>query len=1002
MPIATGSSSANRSFEEASSRGQIPTDEDIGRQLDRILEHPLFQKSHRLAAFLRFTVQTSLAGKADQLKEQVIGSEVFGRGDGYNPQEDPVVRIMAGRVRSKLAEYYLSDGQSDSVLIELPRGGYVPRATRRQAGSPANPVIEEQPRGKKAVRHIVGRDRQLEILSEALASARAGTGSVIAVSGDAGLGKTALIEDFLSAIEVDSGTVCIGRGRCSERLAETDAFVPILQWLDELRRGDCGENVVQTMRESAPTWYRELSSASDGTSSSKENNPVSNERMRRELLHLVQRLSASRPLLLFLDDMHWADASTCDLLAYLGPHIGAMRVLVLTAHRPATALANHNPFLALKHDLERREVCHEMPLSFLAQNDVAAYIASQFPANRFPGDFARVVHERTEGNPFFMSDLLRFLKDSGHLERDDRQWRLGQPLAEIGRMIPVGAQSMIRLKIQQIGEEDRRILLCAALQGWEFDSEVIVRVLELDPVDVEERLQELDTMHRFVQLVGEQEFPNGAFSLRYRFVHVFYQNALQASLAPSRRATHSLAIANTLIALTGRASTVIAADLAILFETSRDHANAVRFFLLAARNAGRVSAFPEAANLCERGLRCLQQLPESRERNSQELMLSLNHGIALMSTRGYASPEAERTHRRSRELCIELGDRRRLSRVLWGLHTCEANAGNLTAAHEIALEMRSAADSSSDRQLIVESLHALGTTLAFMGRLPEARAALQRIFELLPADQHEFPGEIYVLDPCVTSLSMLARLLEMMGLLRESMEWANHAVDRATRLAHPQSISYAKFWVGWIHHIRGNHEEARSHLDATMAMSLARGIPQIMEWARVVRGSELAHLGQVEEGIAAIRASMQNQSTMRSTLEHAYCLTLLAEAMGKAERYQEAVCLCGEALEFSARTGGRSYDPETRRIRGEMLLKAGGEAYREQALSEFESAIAIARETQCRALELRAAVSYARLCSGLGEPSRGRPVLAAAVDFFDPAMDTGYLNEARLLLAALA
>jgi predicted ATPase len=170
---------------------------------------------------------------------------------------------------------------------------------------------------------------------------------------------------------------------------------------------------------------------------------------------------------------------------------------------------------------------------------------------------------------------------------------------------------MIRLKIDQLSNENRQILLCAAVEGLQFDSAVIAQVLSLDAAEVEERLQELDSAHNFVSIVAEQQFANRVFSVRYRFVHVFYQNALCALLAPSRRAAYRTVIARTLVDFSGDRSCEMAAGLALLFESGRDYSNASRYFLHAARNAAHVFASPEAVILCERGLRATSSLPES-------------------------------------------------------------------------------------------------------------------------------------------------------------------------------------------------------------------------------------------------------------------------------------------------------------------------------------------------------------------------------------------------------
>src|SRR5262249_35209369 len=151
---------------------------------------------------------------------------------------------------------------------------------------------------------------------------------------------------------------------------------------------------------------------------------------------------------------------------------------------------------------------------------------------------------------------------------------------------------------------------------------------------------------------------------------------------------------------------------------------------------------------------------------------TLTLGMSLMVTRGYADPEVERVHRRSRELCLNLNDNRRLLSALWSLHTFHVNGGELTRALAVAREMRDVADALSNPNAVIESLHALGTTLAFMGRLLEARETLERIFANYDVGQHQFHGSMYVMDPCVTSLSMLARLLAFLGSLDQAVQKA--------------------------------------------------------------------------------------------------------------------------------------------------------------------------------------------------------------------------------------
>jgi hypothetical protein len=513
------------------------TDGRVQQQLEQILADSLFRKSQQLSSFLRYVVETALSGKVDRLKELVIGAEVFRRGDSFDPQTDNVVRVNANRLRSKLAEYYVGSGHLDPLVIELPRGGYVP-VFKHLCGSHHIPVSDSQFRA----RTTVGREREMGQLHAALATTISGAGSMVTLSGDAGIGKTSLVEDFLSGIPPHATWIAHGRG--SERLGKTDTFVIIFECLDGLVRGESAEDVARLMRTEAPAWFAQI--VSNGYSagvSAREAGAVPHERMRREFVHFFEALSRVRPVILFLDDVHWADASSCDLVGYLISRLRGYRILVVATYRPSELVSTSHPFLPVRIALERRGECREITLRFLTLPDVERYLEINFPGNGFPPEFARLIQERTEGHPLFMTELTHFLRDTRVVTEHNGRWIVNEDLERVRKAIPGGTESMIRLQIEQFSEVDRRILQCAAVQGVEFDSAVVSVTLSLDPGDVEERLQVLERIHRFVQSEGETVFSERTCSCHYRFVHVFYHSALLAEMPPTRRAALSLAVA---------------------------------------------------------------------------------------------------------------------------------------------------------------------------------------------------------------------------------------------------------------------------------------------------------------------------------------------------------------------------------------------------------------------------------------------------------------------------
>src|SRR5262249_36879870 len=268
----------------------------------------------------------------------------------------------------------------------------------------------------------------------------------------------------------------------------------------------------------------------------------------------------------------------------------------------------------------------------------------------------------------------------------------------------------IQRKIDQLGEDDRRLLVAASVQGYEFDTAVVARVLERDAAEVEDRLDELDRVHTFVRLGREQGFPDRTLTLRDGFGHVLYQNALCGSLRPTRRASLSAAVAQALLGLYGEKHGDVAAELALLLEAARDFARAADYFLAAARNATRIFANQEAVVLARRGVELLASLPDTPERARKELALQITLGTPLMATMGFPAPEVERTYRRAHDLCRQIGETPDLFPALYGLWLFHATRAELPTARDLGEQLLGLAQRAQDPALLLQAHHALGPT----------------------------------------------------------------------------------------------------------------------------------------------------------------------------------------------------------------------------------------------------------------------------------------------------
>jgi len=313
----------------------------------------------------------------------------------------------------------------DKDAASRPKAVEVDRALAEVLGAPqdGNQLSGSHRLATKALaRRTVGREKERAEFHACFASALAGRGLLLCVAGEPGIGKTTLVEDFLGELS-DGGECAIARGRCSERLAGTEAYLPFLEALESLLLSESNPAATRIMKQTAPTWFAQVGSLSNETDEStrllNEMKAASQERMKRELAAFLQEISRLRPLVLFFDDLHWADVSTVDLLSFLAGKFEATSMLIVVTYRPSDMLLAKHPFLQIKPDLQARGLCRELALEFLSQEEITQYLALEFPAHRFPPEFSQLIHDKTEGSPLFMVDLARYLCDRNVIVKTD-------------------------------------------------------------------------------------------------------------------------------------------------------------------------------------------------------------------------------------------------------------------------------------------------------------------------------------------------------------------------------------------------------------------------------------------------------------------------------------------------------------------------------------------------------------------------------------------------------
>jgi predicted ATPase len=859
-------------------------------------------------------------------------------------------------------------------------------------------------------RHTVGREKAHAELHEALASAFAGRGLLMCVPGEPGMGKTTLVEDFLSDLRAGSQACIIARGRCSERLAGTEAYLPWLEALDSLLRGadgqsrasllSGGESIAQTTKRLAPTWYAQAMPLQPDDSSAERllaERAASQERMKREIGALLEEVSERRPVVLFFDDLHWADASTIDLLAYLASKFDSMRVLIIATYRPSDLLLAKHPFLQVKPDLQARGACREIELEFLSRSEIEKYLALEFPEHRFPAELPALIHSKTEGNPLFMADLVRYLRDREVIAEQHGRWVLAKSLPGIERDLPESVRGMIERKIAQLSDEDRRLLVAASVQGYEFDSAIVARALELDPADVEERLETLERVYSLVRFISEREFPGHVLTLRYRFVHVLYQNALYASLRPTRRAQLSGTFAEALLGCYGKQSATVASELAFLFEAARDWSRASDYYLVAANNASEVFALQEAGALAQRGLEMLRLLPDTTDCAPQELMLQAMLGQSLMVAKGFAVPEVEQAFIRARELGLQLNDVAQLFRAQFSLAIVYVVRAEYERAFNHGEQCVSLAEKSGNQAMLMQSHWVIGLSQCYLGKFAAAREHFEQTIAIHDAAGLDSASSMY---GAVLSRAHLARMLLYLGFPDQSQLVMNVAIAKAERLRLPVAVANTLALAAYLEAFHHNAQKTLEFAAATAKHSEEHGLPYYAAAAMLMRGWALAMQNHEEEGIALIRRGLASSLAIGTRQQHGYFLALLAEALNQAGRVEEGLEALREAMDVAQQTNEPFYEAELNRLKGDALVKAGV-ASPSEAESCFHRAIEIARQQQAKSFELRAVMSLARLWQRQGKREEGRAMLADIYGWFTEGFDTADLKDARALLDEL-
>jgi predicted ATPase/class 3 adenylate cyclase len=840
---------------------------------------------------------------------------------------------------------------------------------------------------------LVGREEEVGLLRRRWAQSQDGLGQVVLLSGEAGIGKSRLVEVLRECVEREGCTRITFR--CLPYYQQS-ALYPVIEHLQRLlqfHRDDTPETKLtkleQALRasrlaldEAVPLLAALLSVPLPEARYAPL--PLSPQRQRQKTLEaLLAWLLAEaerQPTLAVWEDLHWADPSTLEFLGLLIDQTPTARLLTLCTCRPE-----------FQPPWTPRSYLTQLTLGRLGRAQVEVMLARVTGGKALPAEVVQQVVAKTDGVPLFVEELTKAVLESGLLrEREDR-YELAGPLPPLAIPATLHDSLMARLDRLATGKEVAQL---AATLGRTFPYELLQAVAPLDEAALQQALARLVE----AELLYQRGVPP---QTTYVFKHALIQETAYQSLLKSTRQQYHQRIAHVLATHFSETAEAQPELLAHHYTEAGFREQAIAYWQRAGQQALQRSANPEAIQHLTTGLKLLATLPETPARAQRELDLQLALGPALMATKGQAAPEVEQTYARARALCARVGETPQLFPTLRGLCRFYHNRGALQTARELGEQFYRLAQREAAPMHLLEAHDTLGGTLFFLGEYAAARTHLEQGIALTDPMAQRALALRHGLAPGVTCLAYEANTLWSLGSPAQALQRSQEALALAQELAHPHSLAQAQHWAAYLHQRRREGPAVQALAEALLALATAQGFPLWMGFGACWRGWALAMQGQGEAGLAQLHQGLAAVVAVGTTVSRPFCLVLLAETAGQAGQVAEGLRLLAEALVALEASGRGDLLAEAYRLQGEFLLR---QAPPDAAQAEvcFQQALTIARRQQAKSWQLRAAMSLSRLWQQQGKRDAAYQLLAEVYHWFTEGFDTADLQEAKALLDELA
>jgi len=898
---------------------------------------------------------------------------------GHRFVSDSVLKGAISDVRTVLDD----DPQQPRFIETVPRRGYrfIAAATAvssEQASTSTRATTVEPPRAL-----FVGREKELTSLHRTWDSVRSGKRVVFWIAGEPGIGKTTLIDRFVSEL----GDIPCARGHCVQHYGSGEPYHPVLEALAELCRADT--EVPSLLRAVAPTWLLQLpwlNTAEQREALLRELVGVNLERMLREMGEFLDRYTERRPLLLVTEDLHWGDRATIQLIDYLARRRSRGSLMWLSSFRLAEVVAQDHPLNALRHELHLHGLCKEIVLDSFSEAEVAAYVAARSPSMGSDESFVQALHERTEGVPLFVASV------TSDVAAQSAQDGIASAALLANSPVPESLFAIIDHYLAKLGDERRLLLSAAAVYGFAFRIDTLARVLERDALWVADACDQL--LREQLWLVASRARDQGTSPERpYSFRHALFRQVLYDRLAPSARAELHRKVGAALEQERRMGSAVAASELAMHFDRGRAPLAALRYYAEAAQGALLHVSPAECMRLTDRAFSLLGHAPLGAERTSLEIELATLRGVSAFHLLG-AGDEALSAYQRGSSLLADVPRHAMRGLLLHGLGFLHNLRGEYAEALATADRADALAAEAGDAFLTLAACTVRGHASMHLGRPHAARESLEHALPAMEsvhaASEQTFIG--FIADPEVTVLAMLGFQLAHVGLIGEMRERLRQAYTRARGLAQPMALMVT-MWYDALCEIRfGSADRVAALADEMHSLVEKFALAQGKAACRWFRGWADAHRGKPLEGFRQIRAAYEENRALGMIAGSSETLGYAAEALVLHGDWSGAEEQLRQALEIVNTYGERIYLPQLLLTEGNITRARGRHA---DADASIRRAIVEARAQGALWPEL---LALTELCEHTTSTAEDHRALGALVDRLCEARGTIALARARALV----